>query len=338
MSQLSQSYWIRPTLAKELLAKWKLETHREKRWDEKPSHTFDELLVRYLKATQNVKRAAARDRSSAKHLYPFFTGMLLNDITGPVVSDYIAQRRSVAAAGTINKEVGLLSSAINWAKRELGWEIQNPVDGRRPREPEGRIRWITKAEAASLLEAAANERRAPHLVDFVRLGLHTGMRKGEMLGLEWSRVDLTEGLVYLGREHQKNGKLGSVPLNGEARQAILARATYRTKYCPDSPWVFCNKDGGRIQNVKHGFATACGRAGLKNFRPHDLRHTCAAWLVQAGVSIREVAELLRHSDIRITMRYAHLAPEQVRAAVERLEPITSHSGHTESRRGWLRVV
>jgi integrase len=161
-----------------------------------------------------------RDRTSAKHLYPFFTGMLLNDITGPVVSDYIAQRRSVAAAGTINKEVGLLSSAINWAKRELGWEVQDPVDGRRLREPEGRIRWITKAEAASLLEAATYERGAPHLVDFVRLGLHTGMRKGEMLGLEWSRVDLTEGLVYLNREHQKNGKLGSVPLNGEARQAI----------------------------------------------------------------------------------------------------------------------
>lgn len=63
-----------------------------------------------------------------------------------------------------------------------------------------------------------------------------------------------------------------------------------------------------------------------------LEYTCAAWLVQAGVSIREVAELLRHSDIRITMRYAHLAPEQVRTAVERLEPLTSHSGHTESKR------
>ncbi len=324
--------------AKALLAKWKLEVHREKQWDEKPSRTFDELLVLYLRATENLKRAAERDRTSAKHLYPFFSGMKLSDITGPVLNDYVVERRRVVTAGTINKEIGLLSSAINWAKKERGWEIQNPVDGRRLREPEGRIRWITQEQAEEFLKAAGHDPRAPHLVDFVRLGLHTGMRKGEMLGLDWSRVDLKEGLIYLGAEHQKNGKLGSVPLNGEARRAILTRAKFRAMHCPDSPWVFCSKDGSRVQNVKRSFATACRRAGLLDFRPHDLRHTCAAWLVQSGVSMREVAELLRHADIRVTMRYAHLAPEQVRAAVERLEQITSHSGHTESKRGWLRVV
>ena len=127
--------------------------------------------------------------------------------------------------------------------------------------------------------------------------------------------------------HQKNGKFGSVPLNRDAREALLARAQFRAAHCPTSPWVFCQEDGSPIQSVKRSFATACRRAGIEDFHPHDLRHTCAAWLVQSGVPIREVAELLRHADIRITMRYAHLAPDNVRAAVTRLENDESRFGH-----------
>lgn len=78
--------------------------------------------------------------------------------------------------------------------------------------------------------------------------------------------------------------------------------------------------------MKRSFANACDKAGIKDFRIHDLRHCCAAWLVQSGVSIRAVAELLRHSDIRVTMRYAHLAPETVRAAVAVLD-VKSRFGH-----------
>lgn len=153
-----------------------------------------------------------------------------------------------------------------------------------------------------------------------------------MLELEWRRVDLRENLVYLEahNHNQKNGKHGSVPLNTEARTAILSRARFRAEHCPSSPWVFCDEEGNRIKAVKRSFGTACKRAGIENFHIHDLRHTCATWLVQSGVSIREVAEVLRHSDIRVTMRYAHLAPDNVRAAVARLESIPeSRSGHAE---------
>ena len=78
--------------------------------------------------------------------------------------------------------------------------------------------------------------------------------------------------------------------------------------------------------MKRSFATACLKAGIEDFRIHDLRHCCAAWLVQSGVPIRAVAELLRHADIRVTMRYAHLAPETVRAAVSVLDA-ESRSGY-----------
>ena len=97
----------------------------------------------------------------------------------------------------------------------------------------------------------------PHLVDFIRLGLNTGMRKGEMLGLDWRRVDLKANLVYLGSQHQKSGKHGSVPLNAAAREALLSRANFRATHCPDSPWVFCNRKGARIANIRTAFASAC---------------------------------------------------------------------------------
>lgn len=88
-----------------------------------------------------------------------------------------------------------------------------------------------------------------------------------------------------------------------------------------------HKSGDRIKDIKHSFSTACRRAGITNFRIHDLRHTCAAWLVSAGIPLTEVRDLLGHSTIQMTERYAHLAPENVRAAVAVLESRRSRSGH-----------
>jgi hypothetical protein len=128
-----------------------------------------------------------------------------------------------------------------------------------------------------------------------------------------------------------------VPLNAPAREAIAVRAAFRAQHCPASPWVFWDVDGNRVQSIKRSWATACRRAGIEDFRIHDLRHTCAAWLVSAGVPLTEVRDLLGHSTVRMTERYAHLAPENVRAAVARLEVQTEGrappSGGGESRSG-----
>ncbi|MDO6460897.1 site-specific integrase [Granulosicoccaceae sp. 1_MG-2023] len=108
---------------------------------------------------------------------------------------------------------------------------------------------------------------------------------------------------------------------------MLQRARFRAVNCPASPWVFCREDGTRIEAVRRSFATACRRAGIEDFHIHDLRHTCAAWLVTAGVPLTEVRDLLGHSSIKMTERYAHLAPENVRAAVAKLEAVESRFGH-----------
>ncbi len=137
------------------------------------------------------------------------------------------------------------------------------------------------------------------------------------------RVDSPGGPAHQGREtafhsHQP----------GCARQALIQRARFRAEHCPASLWVFCRVDGSLIQSVKRSFGTAYRRAGIRDFHIHDMRHTCAAWLVTAGVPLPEVRDLLGHSTMEMTERYAHLAPENVRAAVTRLEKFKSHFGHS----------
>ena len=177
----------------------------------------------------------------------------------------------------------------------------------------------------------AAESNARHLADFIRLALNTGCRKQELLGLEWNRVDLRSDLIILEAVHTKTAKRRSIPLNQRARMVLLNRANFRAMYCPGSPWVFAHKDGSRIKDVKRSFKTACDRVGITDFRIHDCRHTCAAWLVSDNVPLTAVRDLLGHTTIKMTERYAHLAPENVRLAVATLDgkEVRSHSGHSD---------
>ena len=246
-----------------------------------------------------------------QHLYPVFTERRLSEIRALDVRRYIRERqRAGAAASTINKEIGLLSRAVRWANREFGMALQNPVEGLKQREPEGRVRWLTQRQAAALVAAAGLlGARAAHLPDVITLALHTGMRKGELLGLEWARVDEAHHLVYLEAQHTKSARRRSIPLNGPAWAALERRRAVGA-----GPLVF-----GGVKDVKRSFAHACQLAGITDFRFHDLRHTFASWLVQAGVPLTEVRDLLGHASIEMTERYAHLAPERLRRAVGRLE-------------------
>ena len=174
-----------------LLSKWKLDVHRVRQWDEEPIRTFDELMLAFLKATADERRDTERDRTVLKRLIPVFTGRELNSLRPVDVRDYIDGRKADGVvAATINREVGLLSAAINYARREWDWDIPNPAANRKLKVPEGRVRWISRAEAAALMVAAGRSPLARHLPDFIRLALHTGCRKNELLKLEWQRVDL----------------------------------------------------------------------------------------------------------------------------------------------------
>lgn len=313
--------------AEALEAKWKVEAFKQQQWDEEPEKTFDEVMVYYLNQ-RNQSRSVKDLRLIVKQLRKTFNGCVMNKLRARDVSEYIAARKNQGMANaSVNRELEVLSAAINLVNRDLEWNLPNPVVGRKLQEPEGRVRWLTSQEANALLKAARESATAPHLADFITIALNTGMRKAEILGMEWTRVDLQEGVLQLEGHHTKSGRRRSIPINKLARAALIRRMRFRAEHCPDSPWVFCNSTGEQIQDVKTSFHTACRRAGIVDFRMHDLRHTCAAWLVTSGVPLSEVKELLGHSTVTMTERYAHLAPFKVKEAVSRLENIESRFGH-----------
>ncbi len=240
---------------------------------------------------------------------------------GAYQATHITRRRAEGVKdSSINRELAVLSAAINNARYHLEWNLPNPVQGRMLKDPEGRVRWISQEDAVLLLEAARAS-RSPYLADLIVLALNKGMRREEMLGLEWCRVDLQAGLIRLEARHTKAGKRRSVPLNRAAREAVISRERFRAKHCPVSPWVFCRKNGERIREARKGFLAACAKAEIADFCFHDLRHTCAAWLVSAGVPLTDVRDLLGHSTVSMTERYAYLAPERVRSAVAVLDEV-----------------
>lgn len=284
--------------------------------------TFDELVLAALAERQTRGCDQGRDRSAFRPLVAIFTGRTLADIGGPEVRGYIAQRQAAGIGpAAINKEIGRMSAAVEWARRHLDWDIANPWKTRRLQEPAGRDRWLTHTEAATLLvQADKRAGRWPWIADFIRLCLATGLRPGEALGLEWSRVDLGRRLIRFGTEDQKSGRGGTIPINESARAALIVRAGYRATWCPGSTWVFCRRDGSQVASIKKGFAGCAADAGLLDLHPHDLRRTFGSWLVQEGVGIERVSRLLRHADVSITARvYAHLRPSDLAEAAAVLD-------------------
>jgi integrase len=198
---------------------------------------------------------------------------------------------------------------------------------RRPKRGKGRVRYLTPEEAHRLIDAAA-----PHLQPLFIFLLHTGARLGEALALDWSQVDLpTRRVIFL---ETKNGDSRGIPLNDDAFEA-LANLSYRTGIRDsDGQWQRRAHRFGRVfrtqlgraypllenagGQIKRGWAGACKRARVAGATPHTLRHTFASWLVQRGVSLPIVGELLGHRDPSMVKRYAHLSPDHLAGAVDLL--------------------
>jgi integrase len=260
------------------------------------------------------------DRLHAAQWRRGLSGAVMNHLAGRDVTLHIRRRRDEGVGpASVNRELALLSSAINHWNLVHDANLPNPTGGRKLREPEGRVGWLTRAQAAALTRAADAADQAPYLAPLIVLALNTGMRRGELLGLEWSRVDLRNDIVYLEATHTKAAKRRSVPLNRQARETLVSLLRYRSTHRTDCPWVIFRANRKRIHSVATGFRNACDRAGIEDFRFHDLRHTCAAWLVQAGVPLRQVRDVLGHSTVTMTERYAQLAPDNIRDAVACLD-------------------
>jgi len=286
--------------------------------------TLTEATDRYL-ATKARKRTLKKDERVLKHLNSVFgADTALADLTASRISEYKAKRLAtklgkpqaerLLTAAAVNRPLALLRHLLRTAHEE--WEVLPAVPKiRLEKEPQGRLRWLTEDEIRKLLEACDKSRNRD-LRAAVILAINTGLRRSELLGLTWDRVDLSRGVVRL--EVTKSGKRREVPLNAESYAALVGL----------SP-----KEGGpvfRKQSLRKAYENAVSNAKLDDVNFHTLRHTFASWAVMRGVSLKELQDLLGHSSLAMTMRYAHLAPERLRSAVTRLEGLTSSKPTTES--------
>jgi len=285
--------------------------------------TLAEATERYL-ASKARKRTIDADRRQLDLLNAEFGGETpLVEITASRISEYKAKRLAAVrkigegeaaverrlSAAAVNRPLALLRHLLRLAHEEWG-ELDVVPKIRTEREPQGRLRWLTREEATKVLSACKKSRNAA-LADLVEFSLFTGIRRGEALGLTWDRVDRARGVIRL--ELTKSGRRREVPLSSNA-DAVLAR-----RWSPEAKgYVFGSRNWNSFRSA---WESALAVAGIDDLRFHDLRHTFASWLVQRGRTLREVQEALGHLTITMTMRYSHLAPDHLRAAVAVLDDV-----------------
>ena len=171
-----------------------------------------------------------------------------------------------------------------------------------------RLRFLAIEECQTLINCCP-----PHLKPIVQVALHTGMRKSEILNLRWEQVDLVHRFVLL--DMTKNGERREIPID-----TTLWNMLNEMPHSIESNYVFTGlKTGVPYKSVKKSFCAALKKAGISNFRFHDLRHTFASHLVMAGVDLTSVKELLGHTSLTMTLRYAHLAPSHKVKALDVLD-------------------
>jgi integrase len=229
-------------------------------------------------------------------------------ITKRTVAEYIEERAADVKPGTVVKEMSVLKHCLKLAV-EWGELNQNPAAGARlPKLPPGKTRYLTPGELKAALEAAPEWLRAP-----MAFAACTGVRRGEMLALRWMDVDTRNRRLYL--RETKNGALRILPIPESALLVLNSLPQGASGDC-----VFAGVDPGLLSvYTKRVFK----RIGAPDASFHTLRHTAASWMVQQGVDLYAVGQILGHKTPRMTQRYAHLSPEYMAGAVGKLDGIMS---------------
>ncbi len=265
-------------------------------------------MVRYVEENSD-KRSLSDDKDHLRKLDPFLGNRQLREVNMDALRPFIRQRKDEdgVANATVNRALEVVRRILRLARDEWNWLERAPVV-RMLKEPKRRIRFLSREEADRLLEEVP-----AHLCPVVRFALATGCRMGEILGLEWTRVDLGRRVAWLDPGTTKNGEGRGIPLN---REAILALRSVQGEHLR---WCFTFQ-GKRLDRVgQHTWKRALKRAEIEDFRFHDLRHTWASWHVMSGTSLQELMELGGWKSYEMVLRYAHLAPEHLADAAARIE-------------------
>lgn len=275
---------------------------------------FEEFADKYLNLVSVHKRGYKVESYIIQKLKVFFGRLRLSDLTSEDAEKFKAARVRQVKPATVNRELTvakhILSKAVEWKLIQ-----NNPFSGvRNLRVSKCSERVLQQDEENKLLDAC-DQIRSRHLRPAVVIALNTGMRRGELLSLEWAQVDLTGRKIRVLNAKSSSGER-VIPMNATVYDLVSALAKKAS-----SPLVFPSnrKNGCTILDLKKGFKKSVRLAGIRDIRFHDLRHTFATRLVQAGVDLITVQHLLGHAKITMTVRYAHSPSEAKIAAVGRLD-------------------
>jgi len=279
---------------------------------ERKKTTLSCLADTYLEDYAKNNKKSWRDdqyRINAS-LKPFFGEQEIDNITPLDIEKYRSERlKTGVTKSTVNREMTILIKMFNLA---IDWNLTD-------RNPAAKVRLFsekdTQKERILLREEEARLLKAcpAHLRPIVVVALHTGMRRGEILGLRWRQVDLDRRQLRV--ENTKSGKNRLIPINN----VLWLEFEALRAYAGPSGLVFANpRTRLQFTEVKKSFRSSCQAAGIEGLRFHDLRHTFATRLIEAGADIISVKELLGHFSVRLTQRYTHPSQDQKRRAVDLL--------------------
>jgi len=282
----------------------------------------------YLNYIINViqKRSWKRDELCLKHLISFFGDKKLSNIKPNDIDDYKSCRLNNVKPATVNRELEVLRHMFNLAERWSRFFGKNPVSKSGLLKVNNRIeRILTYDEERMLLDASPT-----CLGNIILCALNTGMRKGEIIGLKWNDVDLNNNIITINQTNSKSKKQRKIPINSVLRKLLLELKLQNLQ--PE--FVFLNSVNlpyKRQDSLNRIFQAALKKAKIKGFRFHDLRHTAATRMLENSGNIVAVKEILGHSSLDMTMRYAH-PNDSLKGAVESLtvkpsEPNGHKFGH-----------
>lgn len=306
-----------PVEAQAVLEKCRTDV-REGRWFDKKAQPakvlFAELLDKYAEyAATHTPRSWKSDQYIVKRFRKALGGYMLSALGFEAVEKYrgslAAEGLAVASVNDMMKTLKHIMVKGNDWKMVTDEQLREIQKLKKLKGENKRLRYLTPAEIPVLLSACNI-----HIRPIVQLAINTGMRRGEIFRLRWCDVDEQAGIIMIGRTKTDEGR--SIPMNATVK-ALLADLK-KTRQI-GTQLVFPNKHGHVRDNMQSAWENALKRASIEDFHFHDLRHTFASQLLQAGASLAEVQKLLGHKSITMTMRYAHLCHEQTTEAVRKLD-------------------
>lgn len=283
-------------------------------WDQerlgiKPSRTWNEAVVRYLAETTH-KASQFADKAHLRWLDKYLGGLALGAINRDVLDRAFSARQAEGVANsTVNRTMEIARAVLRRAANEWEWLDRVPRVRMLP-EPKRRVRWLTRDEADGLIGELPE-----HLKAMVRFSLETGLRRSNVTGLEWSQVDLARRTAWIHPDQAKARKAIAVPLSAAAVEVL------RDQIGKHPTYVFSFRGKPVRQVNTKAWRLALVRAGIAEFRWHDLRHTWASWHVQAGTPLHVLQELGGWECVEMVRKYAHLSTVHLADYVDRVSSL-----------------